>query len=175
MFFDLNSAISLQLENARFYLERGAVYRRTNSYSETMRDYSAFTEKIPIQKRRLMCRPWGVIPTPWGCLGQAVAAGRTRQLRKGSQIAPKGVADLLLEGRGHRRWPSAVAQGRRCVAVEPPQRLSFRRSRKCAQMRFCQNLIYLLILYKEKHYNPRRTLRGQRIYGLYNSAWRANV
>jgi hypothetical protein len=34
---------------------------------------------------------------------------RTPQLRKGSQIAPKGVADLLLEGR------------RPCVAAEPPE------------------------------------------------------
>jgi hypothetical protein len=78
---------------------------------------------------------------------------RTPQLRKGSQIAPKGVADLLLEERGHRRWPSAAAQGRwPCDAAEPPTSLSFRHSRKCAQMRFCQNLIYLLILYEEKHY-----------------------
>ncbi|MDR1230576.1 MAG: hypothetical protein LBK61_04140, partial [Spirochaetaceae bacterium] len=63
--------------------------------------------------------PYG-LSTPLGCV----------EARKGSQIAPKGVADLLLEGRGHRRWPS-VAQ-----AAEPPQSLSFRCGRKCAQMKF---------------------------------------
>jgi hypothetical protein len=68
---------------------------------------------------------------------------RTPQLRKGSQIAPKGVADLLLEGRGHRRWPLAAAQGSRpCGAAEPPTRLSFLRNKKCAQIMLC----------KEKHY-----------------------
>jgi hypothetical protein len=33
-----------------------------------------------------------------------------------------------------------------------PGKPGFRRSRKCAQMRVCQNLIYLLILCKWKHY-----------------------
>jgi DNA-binding NarL/FixJ family response regulator len=65
-----------------------------------------------------------------------VDAGRIPQLRKGSQIAPKGVADLLLKGRGYRRWPSATAQGRRpCDAAEPPQSpVSGAKRRKCAQI-----------------------------------------
>jgi hypothetical protein len=38
--------------------------------------------------------------SPLGVLGyKPWPPGRTPQLRKGSQIAPKGVADLLLEGR----------------------------------------------------------------------------
>jgi hypothetical protein len=45
--------------------------------------------------------------TPTGCV----------EARKGSQIAPKGVADLLLEGRDRRP----------CVAAKPPARLSFLR------------------------------------------------
>jgi hypothetical protein len=55
----------------------------------------------------------GIMLTPWGCLDTSRGRQRrTPQPRKGSQIAPKGVADLLLEGRGHLRWPCGPGTGR---------------------------------------------------------------
>jgi hypothetical protein len=60
--------------------------------------------------------------------------------------------------------PPQVAIGRgagpkamRCGGTPgTPGKPGFRRSRKCAQMKFGQNLIYLLTLYKEKHYIAKR-------------------
>jgi hypothetical protein len=49
-------------------------------------------------------------------------------------------------------WPPMVAVCRdRSAKARSPAKPGFRRSRKCAQMRFCLNLIYLFILCKEKH------------------------
>jgi hypothetical protein len=60
----------------------------------------------------------GIMATPWGCLG-------TSRGRPADTVTAQGVAnpaDLLLEGRGHRRWPSAAVQDRRPrFAAEPPQ------------------------------------------------------
>jgi hypothetical protein len=44
----------------------------------------------------------------------------------------------------------AGPQAMRCGGT--PAKPGFLRSKKCAQMRFYQNLIYLFILYWEKHY-----------------------
>jgi hypothetical protein len=66
-------------------------------------------------------------------------------------VTAQGVAnpaDLLLEGR-----EAAAVQGLKAMRCGgTPAKPGFLRSKKCAQMKFCQNLIYLLILYKEKHY-----------------------
>ncbi|MDR1230757.1 MAG: hypothetical protein LBK61_05080 [Spirochaetaceae bacterium] len=74
------------------------------------------------------------------CLGHIHPLGCV-EVRKGSQIAPIGVADLLQEGR---------------EAAEPPTSLSFRRGRKCARMK---SLLYPLVFYKEKHYNHAKIFR----------------
>jgi hypothetical protein len=63
---------------------------------------------------------------------------------------PLGDLDSI---RGRQRADTATAQGiggarSGRASGGTPAKPGFRRSRKCAQMRFCQNLIYLLIIYK---------------------------
>jgi hypothetical protein len=76
----------------------------------------------------------GVLRSKTPCLGATVAAsGGHGEARKGSQIAPKGVADLLLEGR-----EAAAAQGLKAMRCGgTPGKPGFRHSRKCAQIMLC--------------------------------------
>jgi hypothetical protein len=81
--------------------------------------YSASAQKILMQSLResaAQAPMTGIVLPLWkNWPHNRIVAGLAGFVRKGSQIAPKGVADLLLEGRGHRRWPSTAQ------AAEPPQ------------------------------------------------------
>jgi hypothetical protein len=67
-----------------------------------------------------------------------------RSVRKGSQIAPKGVADLLLEERDHRKRPSVMSHS---GGTEPPESPVFCGQKKRPNV-VAKILLYLLILYR---------------------------
>jgi hypothetical protein len=88
--------------------------------------YSASTQKISIQNLRLRCRSWELCP-PLG-------------VRRSAQgIGGAGPPQVAI-GRG------AGPQAMRCGGT--PAKPGFRCSRKCAQMKFCKNLLYPLLFYK---------------------------
>jgi hypothetical protein len=73
--------------------------------------YSASAQNISIQNLLLTCRSRGLCSPFGGTAPQLDREFTGRFVRKGSQIAHKGVSDLLLEGRG-----AVPAQ-----AAEPPE------------------------------------------------------
>jgi hypothetical protein len=53
----------------------GVSFGYTGTVASVMRpSIVLLPKKIPIQKRWQICRSWGIMLTPWGCLGQDVAA-----------------------------------------------------------------------------------------------------